>query len=49
MWVQTAVAISSSDCTISYESVMGMDLCEISMIYDTLCINNDKIKRDMDK
>ena len=42
-----ATAISGSDCTIGYESIMKMDIIEISMIYDILCKRQERLDKQM--
>ena len=46
------VAVSIADGSsggIDYDSVMRMDLCEISMIYDTICKRQERAEREMKK
>lgn len=44
-----AVTVSSSDCNISYDSIMQKNLIEISMIYDAICKHQKKVKASMSK
>lgn len=47
-WVRLAVAISDgSNGGIGYTNIMDMDMCEISMIYDTMCLRQERQERDM--
>ena len=49
-WIEIVVAIM--DCCsggISYDTLMAMDICRLSMIYDVLCRRQAKMNRDIQK